>query len=83
MIRSFFRVDDPEEAVLVYPSHVARVEPSISDRVGGRVLSLPVAEHDHGRASGDLTHLTDGDLVAVVDDLHVTVGQRFAYRTGA
>jgi hypothetical protein len=74
-------VDDEEVAVLVDPRHVARVEPAVLDRLGGRIVLAPVALHHVRALDGDLADLALVDLLAVlVDDLHLHALDRRADR---
>ena len=76
-------VDDEEVAVLVDLAHVAGVQPAVADRLGGRVLALPVALHHVVAPDHDLADLALRDLVAVVvDDLHLDALDRSPDRAG-
>src|SRR6202048_1552653 len=74
-------IDDEDVAVLVHPAAVAGVHPPVTDRCGGVVGAVPVAEHHVVAARDDLADLAAWYLVAVgIDDADLDVRRRATRR---
>lgn len=75
-----FTVDNPNHALLVVHSHVARPQPPVGvERLLGRLFVAPIAQHDVWSPQEQLARLAHGDLFAVVvEKLGLAVGQQHA-----
>src|SRR5437764_11811029 len=76
-------VDDEQVALLVEVADVPGGQPSVVERLFGRLRRPPIATHHRGGAAADLADLTGSDLAALcVDDQQLGPRDRYSHRSG-